>query len=64
MARAGKDPKPYTQKCRRGERPYQYSEAYMQWRKASTPQQTREANAVWAARFAPNRNDRPRREMV
>lgn len=66
MARNGKEPKPYTQKCRRGERPYSYSEQHGRWRKAvmdGHQSSVREANAVWAARFQMNRTTRPIQEV-
>jgi hypothetical protein len=63
MARS-KDPKPYTLKQRRGERPFSYSELYGAWRAAvmnprAGPGEVREASAAWARRFGPDRRQQP-----
>lgn len=52
MTRNGKEPKPYTMKSRRGERPYSYSEQYHASR--ANPQDDG-ARRQWMRRFSPNR---------
>ncbi len=56
-----KEPKPYTLKQRRGDRPFSYSEQYSAWRAdvmnpRAGPADVREANAAWARRFSPGRH--------
>jgi hypothetical protein len=66
MARTGKEPKPYTQKCRRGERPFSYSEQYGRWRKAvqlGLQSEIREAGGAWARRFPMHHAPRPIQEV-
>jgi hypothetical protein len=60
-----KDPKPYTLKQRRGERPYSYSEQYGNWRRSvmdarAGPGEVRAASAAWSQRFGPDRGFTPR----
>lgn len=51
MPRIRKEPKPYTLKSRRGERPYSYSEQYNACR--AYPADA-EARRQWMRRFSPN----------
>lgn len=52
MARTRKEPKPYTLKQRRGERPYRYSEQYYGCLKDPADERARTA---WMVRFSPAR---------
>lgn len=56
MARNRKEPKPYTLKQRRGDRPYRYSEQHSAWRASVSgrPSDMREANYQWVRRFSPD----------
>lgn len=59
MAHNRKDPKPYTLKSRRGERPYSYSGEYAAWRMAVTDprkneQDVRAADRDWKRRYSPD----------
>lgn len=55
-----KEPKPYTLKSRRGERPYSYSAEYAAWRNAVTDprrnaEDLRQLTHAWAVKHSPSR---------